>query len=178
MAKLGKPTIALYTAPVTNTPTGVENSINHLRRHLERVAREPEQRQVNEAFLAVLEDSHRPSRRSLFVKGALHTLSVEATPDPTSLILIDEADRLTMQSLEQVRTLFDEADFGLILIGMPGLEKKIARYAQLYSRVGFVHEFRPLNATELTRILGEKGWKPRGSISLPLTNQPSRQSSV
>lgn len=62
-------------------------------------------------------------------------------PDPTSLILVDEADRLRMASLKQVRAIFDEGQLGLILIGMPGLEKRLARYPQFYSRIGFVHDF-------------------------------------
>ncbi len=165
--KLGSPTTALYTAPVTNTPAVVERSLNNLRRHLERVAREPDQRKATHAFISLLEDSRGPDGRlQYFLRGALHQREVFETVDPTSLILIDEADRLTMQSLEQIRAIFDEADFGLVLIGMPGLEKKVARYAQLYSRVGFVHEFRSLNATEVTRIVKEPGWKPRG-VKLP-----------
>lgn len=85
--------------------------------------------------------------------------------DPTTLILIDEADRLRMASLEQVRAIFDAGQIGLILIGMPGLEKRLARYPQFYSRIGFVHEFRPLSAAEIRQLL-EQRWTPAG-VNLP-----------
>ena len=42
---------------------------------------------------------------------------------------------------------------GVILIGMPGIEKRLARYPQLYSRIGFAHEYRHLTPDELTAIL-------------------------
>jgi hypothetical protein len=85
--------------------------------------------------------------------------------DPTTLILIDEADRLRMASLEQVRAIFDASEVGIVLIGMPGLEKRLARYAQFYSRIGFVHEFRPLGTTEIRRLLAQR-WTPAG-VNLP-----------
>lgn len=90
---------------------------------------------------------------------------VQRIGDPTTLILIDEADRLRMISLEQVRAIFDAGPVGLILVGMPGLEKRLARYPQFYSRIGFVHEFRPLGAAEI-RWLFEQHWAPRG-VTLP-----------
>ena len=79
--------------------------------------------------------------------------------DPTDLLLVDEVDRLKMSGLEQLRAIFDGGGIGLVLIGMPGLERRLARYAQLYSRIGFVHEFRPLGTAEVRSLLA--GWRPR-----------------
>jgi DNA transposition AAA+ family ATPase len=58
-----------------------------------------------------------------------------------------------MSGLEQLRAIFDGGEVGLILIGMPGIEKRLARYPQLYSRIGFVHEFRALADNEARSLL-------------------------
>jgi DNA transposition AAA+ family ATPase len=84
--------------------------------------------------------------------------------DPINLLLVDEVDRLKMSGLEQLRAIFDGGGIGLVLIGMPGLERRLARYAQLYSRIGFVHEFRPLGTMEVRTLLA--GWRPPG-VPLP-----------
>jgi hypothetical protein len=107
---------------------------------------EEDQRPMRQAQAAFTEVLHEGGKRG------------RALGDPTELILIDEADRMKTAGLEQVRDIFDRGGLGVVLIGMPGLERRLARYAQLYSRIGFVHVFRPLRVAEVRALLA--GWRP------------------
>jgi DNA transposition AAA+ family ATPase len=77
------------------------------------------------------------------------------------MVIIDEAERLNTTAIELIRDIFDRACVGVILIGMPGMEKRLSRYPQLYSRVGFAHHYRPLQRDELTFVL-TRHWRRLG----------------
>lgn len=77
------------------------------------------------------------------------------------VLIFDEAERLSMTALELIRDLFDRTGVGVILIGMPGMEKRLSRYSQFYSRVGFAHHYRALTGDELSFVL-TRHWRSLG----------------
>ena len=61
-----------------------------------------------------------------------------AVPDPTTLILVDEAGRLHMNSLEGIRSIFDDGGIGMVLSGMPYREE-----GRSLSSIPFTERLRP-----------------------------------
>jgi hypothetical protein len=59
---------------------------------------------------------------------------------------------------------------------MPGIEKRLARYPQLYSRVGFVHAFRTLRAEEIRRLLVEHG--PAIGLTPPASDVSDQEEAI
>jgi DNA transposition AAA+ family ATPase len=165
----GVPDTLFYTPSVTNSPRSIADEISEGRSRLQRLAREPLKRQER---AALAEQSRHAAQEEVLVElDQIFAWREKAIADPTTLVLLDEADRLKMASLEATRDLFDRSSIGLVLIGMPGIEKRLARYPQFYSRVGFVHEFRPLGAGEVRRLL-EAAWAPPG-VQLPPLEEES-----
>jgi DNA transposition AAA+ family ATPase len=77
------------------------------------------------------------------------------------MVIVDETERMPTSAIELIRDIFDRTGMGVILIGMPGMEKRLSRYPQLYSRVGFAHHYRPLQGDELTFVL-TRHWRRLG----------------
>ena len=123
-----------YTTPVHNTPKRINEDLNReLREHGSLIVR------LNQELL------HKEVPQT----------------DRHQLIIIDEADRLKMNSLEQVREIYDRKGIGIVLVGMPGMEKRLARYPQFYSRIGFAHEFQAIGKKDIDFVL-EYYWQQIG----------------
>ncbi len=124
-----------YTPPVTGAPGRIEKEVFTLFAAFSYLVEAANQRyQGNEAFLV--------TRR--------YTRLIE-------LLVVDEANRLKDGGLEQIRDIADRGKIGLVLLGMPGLEKRVARAPQLYSRIGFNHEMEALSEEE-TRFFLDQRW--------------------
>lgn len=174
--------LLFYTVPVVNAPNQLRNDLHALRKALHDLVLD-DLYEERAARIAAVYERERQEADSPLRAGSWYRTSngadvrrtealeqihdefrprFDARPDPTQLILVDETDRLKIATLEQLRAVFDIGDVGLVLIGMPGLEKRLARYPQLYSRIGFVHLFRPLAADEIRGLL-RRQWCPPGT---------------
>jgi DNA transposition AAA+ family ATPase len=78
------------------------------------------------------------------------------------LLIVDETNRLKDVGLEQIRDIADRGEIGLLLLGMPGLDKRLQRVPQLYSRVGFAQKIEPMSQEE-TRFFLAQRWSHRVS---------------
>lgn len=92
-------------------------------------------------------------------QGVIHYYG--PTPSLLELVIVDEAERLPPNAIEWLRDQYDRTGTALILIGMPGIGKQFAHYPQLYSRLGFAHQYRPLGHDELLFVL-ERQWRKLG----------------
>jgi hypothetical protein len=67
--------------------------------------------------------------------------------------------------------------FGMVLIAMPGIEERIARYRQFFLRIGFVQEFRPQSDFDI-QVLLERRWAPVGICLRKLSPTPELVAAV
>jgi hypothetical protein len=172
----------LYTTSVVNTPSRVDIDISLAKQRVRNILLDPIQQEARSVLDEIrLKDEKKrrditdkpgcspeypPAVDPTYFETYKHYQAKQrAVSDPTTLILVDEADRLHMNSLEQMRSIFDQGTAGMVLIGMPGIEKRIARFPQFYSRIGFVHEFRAPDANQVQELLAQR-WTPAG-IKLP-----------
>ena len=74
------------------------------------------------------------------------------------LIIIDEADKLvsqfTQKKMEIIRSIFDQADVGIVIAGEPKLEAQIKSYlARMANRVDFYVQLKGISPTEIDNYL-------------------------
>jgi len=182
LKEISKGTAAFYTSPVVSSPGHLERDIGKSRSLLHDAAIERARRYEYARMIRLLnraeklrdpkqnpngfQSAQAAGAENAFYEQRDRSMRVRASvPDPTALLVIDEADRLKVSGLEQVRDIFDRSSVDLVLIGMPGIEKRLACYPQFYSRIGFVREFRPLDAAAIRGLL-DRGWTPPG-VHLP-----------
>lgn len=92
--------------------------------------------------------------------GTIHTMLldiVEKLKSSDRLIIVDEAENLPYKALELLRRIYDKANIGILLVGMPRLFNNLkgekGQYAQLYSRVGITSLLESLSEDDMKAII-------------------------
>jgi len=147
-ATLARTRTAFYTPTTTCTPKQLERDLNQL---LDRIN--------------ICVAQHRRAQTDPPIQQPFHH---QGTPQVVDLLIVDEAERLTQPSLEHLRDRFDRRATGLLLIGMPGIDRSLSRHPQLYSRIGFAHQYRTLGDDELAFVL-TRHWAKLG-LTLDLSD--------
>jgi len=129
-AALHRSRSVFYTPTVSDTPKNVAADIRQL---------------LNNADTAIEEHARRKEPKPLIITGP--------HPRQVKLIVIDEAERLNPTALEHIRDRYDREHIGVILIGMPGIERRFS---------GFAHHYTALTGDELHFIL-TRHWRKFGA---------------
>jgi len=105
----------VYTPPVSGSPGRIEREVMALFAAF--------------SYLVEAANQHHQGKEEFLVTRRFSPL--------IELRIVDEANRLKDAWIEQIRDISDRGRFGMILLGMPGLEKRLSRAPQLYSRIRF-----------------------------------------
>jgi len=142
---------AVYTPDVTVTPCRLQASIASLR-----------------------------NEYNFLMEQTTYIYSLEtAGPNPhrqLKLLIIDEAYRLDSDYLELLRDLYDRSSLSILLIGAPGIDRRLQRagYSQLHSRFDFVYQIKSMSKAEM-RLFIEQKWL---ELKLPLIADDTISSAI
>lgn len=106
-------------------------------------------------FINRYTDENAASVRSLMQRSAV----VRRALTKDSLLVIDEAQHLTMDALEELRAIQDENKCGLVFVGNPTVLKRLQgtsrdpAYAQLFGRVGWRVVLEKASETDVAAVL-------------------------
>ena len=90
----------------------------------------------------------------------LYDRAVERIRERPYLLIIDEADRLSMDCMEVLRDFWDDARLPLLLVGNEVLTEKLNRqHERLFRRIRVRFEQRPLREADLRKVLEFMGYE-------------------